>query len=301
MDIKKTRSITSFISSANRQANEYTYNFSIDYPDDVLLCRNNEYMEMNILSFDMPNTMYNINETNNVFEIIIDGISETRVIPAGNYTIKTFMKQLATLISNDKITITYNDAQNTYTFTKDISYNSIVKLKPITMGKLIGLTDNTEYTINFTTGLINLINYSKVIVSTENISFYYSNIANKQSNRQLFNNIIFWKSKADVEPYQVLKYNNEDGGNSFVYTIQDSQIQNIVFKLKNEREELITDAPDYLMVIKYNFYERQSINNSLISIDNARKELHNLIIFGSNRLKLLLSKKMYHLYIDKKR
>jgi hypothetical protein len=245
-------------------------------------------MEMNILSFDMPNTMYNINETNNVFEIIIDGISETRVIPAGNYTIKTFMKQLATLISNDKITITYNDAQNTYTFTKDISYNSIVKLKPITMGKLIGLTDNTEYTINFTTGLINLINYSKVIVSTENISFYYSNIANKQSNRQLFNNIIFWKSKADVEPYQILKYNNEDGGNSFVYTIQDSQIQNIVFKLKNEREELITDAPDYLMVIKYNFYERQSINNSLISIDDTMKELYNLIIFGLNRLKLLL-------------
>ena len=156
------------------------------------------------------------------------------------------------------------------------------------MGKLIGLADNTEYTINFTTGLINLINYSKVIVTTENISFYYSNIANKQSNRQLFNNIIFWKSKADVEPYQVLKYNNEDGGNSFVYTIQDSQIQNIVFKLKNERDELITDAPDYLMVIKYNFYEIQDITKSLISIDSTMKELYNLIIFGLNRLRLLL-------------
>ena len=104
MDIKKTRSITSFISSANRQANEYAYNFSIDYPDDVLLCRNNEYMEMNILSFDMPNTMYNINETNNVFEITTDGTGVTKVIPAGNYTVKTFMKQLATLINNDEIT-----------------------------------------------------------------------------------------------------------------------------------------------------------------------------------------------------
>jgi hypothetical protein len=288
MDIKKTRSITSFISSANRQANEYAYNFSIDYPDDVLLCRNNEYMEMNILSFDMPNTMYNINETNNVFEIITQGTGVTRVIPAGNYTVKTFMKQLTTLINNDNITITYNDAQNTYTFAKDTQSTSSYVFKPITMGKLIGLTDNTEYTINFTTGLINLINYSKVIVSTENISFYYSNIANKQSNRQLFNNIIFWKSKADVEPYQILKYNNEDGGNSFVYTIQDSQIQNIVFKLKNERDELITDAPDYLMVIKYNFYERQDITKSLISIDSTMKELYNLIIFGLNRLKLLL-------------
>jgi hypothetical protein len=62
----------------------------------------------------------------------------------------------------------------------------------------------------------------------------------------------------------------------------------IIFKLKNERDELITDAPDYLMVIKYSFYERQSINTSLISIDNTIKELYNLIIFGLNRLKLLL-------------
>jgi hypothetical protein len=245
-------------------------------------------MEMNVLSFDMPNTMYNINGTNNVFETITDGAGVTKVIPAGNYTVKTFMKQLATLINNDEITITYNDAQNTYTFAKDTEILTTYIFKPITMGKLIGLTDNTEYTINFTTGLINLINYSKVIVSTENISFYYSNIANKQSNRQLFNNIIFWKSKADIEPYQILKYNNEDGGNSFVYTIQDSQIQNIVFKLKNERDELITDAPDYLMVIKYNFYEIQDITKSLISIDSTMKELYNLIIFGLNRLKLLL-------------
>ena len=288
MDLNKTRSITSFISSVNRQANEHTYNFSIDYPDDVLLCRNNEYMEMNILSFDMPNTMYNINVSNNTFEIITDGTVEVKTIPTGNYTVKTFMKQLTTLINNEEITITYNEAQNTYTFAKDTQSTKAYIFKPVTMGKLIGLTDNTEYTINFTTGLINLINYSKVIVSTENISFYYSNIANKQSNKQLFNNIIFWKSKADVEPFQLLKYNNEDGGNSFVYNIQDKQIQNIVFQLKNERDELITDAPDYIMVVQYNFYEKKDITTSLISIDNTMKEIYNLIIFGLNRLRLLL-------------
>lgn len=298
MDIKKTRSITSFISSANRQQNEFSYNFSIDYPDDVLLCKNNEYMEMNVLSFDMPNTMYNINETNNIFEIITDTTVEDteaeavrvitrKVIPAGNYTVKTFMRQLTTLINNDEITITYNDAQNTYNFASIVSASAYI-FKPITMGSLIGLTNNTEYAINFTTGLINLINYEKIIVSVENVSFYYSNIANKLSNRQLFNNIIFWKSKADVQPFQILKYNNEDGGNSFVYHIEDNQIQNIVFKLKNERDELITDAPEYLMVVKYTFYERQDITKSLISIDYTMKEIYNLIIFGLNRLRLLL-------------
>jgi hypothetical protein len=91
-----------------------------------------------------------------------------------------------------------------------------------------------------------------------------------------------------VEPFQLLKYNNEDGGNSFVYNIQDKQIQNIVFQLKNERDELITDAPDYIMVVQYNFYEKKDITTSLISIDNTMKEIYNLIIFGLNRLRLLL-------------
>lgn len=288
MDLNKTRTITSFISSVNRQPNEHTYNFSIDYPDDVLMCRNNEYMEMNVLSFDMPNTMYNINDSNNKFEIITDGVVEIKTIASGNYTVKTFMKQLKTLINNDDIVISYNEAQNTYSFTKDdvVIVNYI--FKPISMGKLIGLTNDTEYTISFTSGLINLIDYSKVIVCAENLSFYYSNVANKKNNQQLFNNIIFWKSKSDIEPYQVLKYNNEDGGNSFVYHIQDRHIPNIAFQLKNEKDEFIKDAPDYIMVIQYNFFEVKDINTSLVSIDKTLKELYNLIIFAMNRLKLLL-------------
>ena len=71
------------------------------------------------------------------------------------------MKQLTTLINNDEITRTYNDAQYIYTFAKDTQSTASYIFKPITMGKLIGLADNTEYTINFTTGLINLINFLK--------------------------------------------------------------------------------------------------------------------------------------------
>ena len=86
----KNRTITSFISSKNRQTQENVYDFTIDYPDNILLCRQNEYMELNILSFDMANTMYNINGNNNSFEIITNGTAVSLNIPAGNYNIKTF-------------------------------------------------------------------------------------------------------------------------------------------------------------------------------------------------------------------
>jgi len=294
MNINKTRSITSFISSKNRQSQENTYDFTIDYPDGILTCRPNEYMELNVLSFDMPNTMYNINKKNNEFDIITPTETIRKTIPEGNYSIKTFMTQLNNLIGNEFITITYNEAQNTYTFFKSYELIDIYKIKSISIGQLIGVMDNVEYeigTLGYTTGLVNLINYNKVIVRTENISYYYSNVENIRTNTNnsvISSDIIFWKSKADIEPYKILKYNNEDGGNSFVYKIENRQINSIVFLLRNERNEIIYDAPDYMIVIQYNFYEKQDIKKILNSIDNTMKELYNTILFSINRLKLLL-------------
>jgi hypothetical protein len=299
METNKTRSITSFISSANRQAHEQVYDFSIDYPDGILVCNADEYMELNVLSFDMPNTMYNINENNNVFEFITDGVVVSKTIPAGNYSVKTFMVQLSSLINNTDISIKYNEAQNTYTFTKKGTSQSIYKIKPITIGNLIGVGNNIEYEITtvttsgFKTGLINLVNYNKVIVETENLNYYYSNMHNLHGNegsKQLFSNIIFWKSKADVEPFQVLKYNNEDGGNSFVYKVMNKQINSISFRLKNEKEQILTDAPDYLMVIQFNFYQKKErdVHSILLSLDTTIKEIYNTILFALNRLRLLL-------------
>ncbi len=105
------------------------------------------------------------------------------------------------------------------------------------------MTNNVAITITsggVSTGLINLQDYSKVIVK---------------------------KTKSDIEPFKVLKYNNEDGGNSFVYTITDKQVNSASFLLKNERDEFITDCPDHLMVVQYIIYEKEdhTIKNSLLS------------------------------------
>jgi hypothetical protein len=95
--------------------------------------------------------MYNINSLNNTLQVN----GENKYIPNGNYSVKTFKTILLTLLPAGTA-ITYNDAQNTYTFT------GTGTLKPITMGDLIGLTNNIEVSINnLTTGLINLSAYSE--------------------------------------------------------------------------------------------------------------------------------------------
>lgn len=315
-----TRKITSFISSSNRQPNEPIYNFSVDYPDGVLSCKENEHIELNVLSFDMPNNMYNINSTNDHFQITLDNANITDIhIKHGNYTIKTLLKEFQDIFSQnvipetsilhtffgtyaDALTIEciYNETTNTYTFKKVIDLPFGISLpigfslyfKPINCGSLIGMTNNLEKEITangMTTGLINLIDYNKIIVHTDNISYYYSNIENlsTNSNRQFLSNIIFWKSKADVPPYQIIKYNNEDGGNSFVYKIENREINSLVLQLKNERGEFLTDAVNYMIVIQYIIYERDDGNIFLKSIDNTIKKIFDAVVFAMGRLRLL--------------
>jgi hypothetical protein len=290
--MSKYKTITSFIKSSNRATGENTYNFSIDFTDGVLSCDNNEYMEINVLSFDMINSMYNINSNNNQFIIRRGTTDTTYTIPVGNYSVKTFLTQLQGLINDPHITITYNTAQNTYTFTKN-GTNQLHYIIPSKISGLINLLPTTIYeipTTGQTTGFVNLVNYSKIILRTEGINYYYSNIENYGSrNTATLSNIIFWKTKSDVEPFVLLKYNNEDGGNSFSYKIENKEINNITFLLKNENNEFITDAPDYMVALQFNFYrvEDDIMKLNIISINKIINEIYNILIFALNKLNLI--------------
>jgi hypothetical protein len=277
----KRRTITSFISSKYRGASDKTYDLTVDYADEGISCKDNEYIELNVVSFDMPNNMYNINSLNNTLQV--NGVN--KYIPNGNYSVKTFKTILLTLLPAGTA-ITYNDAQNPYTFT------GTGTLKPITMGDLIGLTNNLQVSINnLTTGLINLSAYSKVILRTQGITYYQSNLENltNTSALQLYSDVIFWKTKTDIEPFKMISYNNEDAGNNFSLQLQDKMIFRLQLQLKNEKNEFITDAPDYTAVIQYNIYEKQddAIKITIVSLLKLLNDFYISFLTLAQNMRLL--------------
>lgn len=278
----KKKTITSFIHSKNRVASDKVYDFVVDYPDGIISCKDNEYIELNVVSFDMLNNMYNINSTNNCLKVN----ATLTYIPHGNYSVKTFRTMLLSLLPSGT-TILYNEAQNTYSFT------GTGTIEPITMGALIGLTNNIQVPINnLTTGLINLSSFSKIILRTQGITYYQSNLENLQvttSNLQLFSDIIFWKNKQDIEPFKIIAYNNEDGGNNFCLEVQDKMIFRLQFQLKNEKNEFIEDAPDWMAVIQYNIYERQDdvMKLTLVSLLKLLNDFYISFLTLAQKMKLL--------------
>lgn len=294
---EKFKTITSFIKSSNRGSNEKPYDFSIDYPDGVLTCNGDEYMEVNVVSFDMINTMYNIYSNNNEFIIRRGTTDTTYTIPEGNYSVKTFMATMIELMNEPHIIMSYNTAQNTYTFKKLAGITQLYYLIPHKIWSIINLLPTNPYNIpvaGFNTGYVNLVNYSKIILRTEGLNYYYSNIENYGSlygvrNSSTLSNIIFWACKSDIEPFKVIKYNNEDAGRSFNYRIENREINNLTLQLRNENNEFITDAPDYLIALQFNFYKRDdnTIKNAIVSINKLLNEIYTTLIFAMKRLNLL--------------
>ena len=51
-----------FINSANREPNEKSYDFSIFFDNDEINVNLNEGVNVNVVSFSMLNSMYNVNQ-----------------------------------------------------------------------------------------------------------------------------------------------------------------------------------------------------------------------------------------------
>ena len=102
-----------FINSKNRDKNENIYDFNI-YLKNQIFVGKNEGVNINVMSFSMLNSMYNVNSTtkNNIFTIRrtnldgITGIVDTSItIPFGNYSVITLKDTINSLLTSSSLSL----------------------------------------------------------------------------------------------------------------------------------------------------------------------------------------------------
>ena len=250
-----------FTSSKNRQPNENIYDFVVNFQTANISCNENQYMSINVLSFDMMNTMYNVNSNtkNNTFKLTINSSDTIYTIPYGNYTVYTFMDTVNTLL-NGLIKLTYNPAQNSYTFIKTAIDVNNYYIDPLNSLKFFGFKGKTQITSGgITGGYVNMVNYNKVILRVSNINFDYFTFENIRDPDSFVENsdILFMISKQDVEPFKMISYNNADASTSFRYNLYDKNLDFIELKLTNENDEVILDASDYILNLQIIVKDKQ--------------------------------------------
>ena len=253
-----------FINSANRSSTDKTYDFTIYFDNDEILINPNEGVNVNVVSFSLLNSMYNVNEftENNKFKLrqyISNHHTDTFItIPFGNYSVYTFMEQLNILLSG-KIKVSYNIATNTYTYT-NITANHY-HIMPMNCIKLLGLNDTTEIaTTGTTSGYINMVNYQQVILRCPTLVFETCAMDNIQDRNNFIaiSDFLYWINKQDVEPFKMINYRNEDCSTVYSYNVLNQNFNALNFKLVNEYNQPILDAPDFLLQLQISVFDKDN-------------------------------------------
>ena len=251
-----------YINSANRMSNDKTYDFTIYFDNDDILVNPNEGMNVNLVSFSMLNSMYNVNQytSNNLFNVInSSGTITSYSIPFGNYNAYTLADALNTLLSG-KIQVVYNIPTNTYTYTNLTA--SYLDISPINCKKLLGISTITRINANqsITSTYINMVDYQQIIIKCPTLVFENCSMDNIQdrNNNIAISDFLYWVNKQDIEPFKMINYRNEDCSTLYSYNVLNTRLSLLNFKLVNELNQPIYDAPDFLMQIQISVFDKDN-------------------------------------------
>ena len=282
-----------FINSANRNPIEKTYDFNLFFDNDELIINPNEGVNVSVVSFSLLNSMYNVNQytSNNTFILHNNTLSTntTITIPYGNYNVFTLQNQLNTLLSGS-ISVSYNVATNTYTYTNISLYS--LNIIPQNCYKLLGLSTTTSISsLGTNSSYVNMVNYQQVILRCPTLVFENNSMDNIQDKNNFIavSDILYWVNKQDVEPFKMINYKNEDCGTLYSYNIVNRSFSTLNFKLVNEFNQPIYDAPDYLLQIQISIFDKDNNYFKEASLQ-ALKLLNDIYFTLLNIISLLIKK-----------
>lgn len=250
-----------FINSANRNKLESCFDFNIFFDNDEIIVRPNEAVNINVVSFSILNSMYNVNQYTNNSSFVLQKNNTSNIvinIPYGNYSVYSLREQLNSLMTG-MISVVYNVATNTYTY-KNLTSDDY-KLNPINCKRLLGISGLTTITTQgITSQYINMVDYQQIILRCPTLVFESSSMDNIQDNKNFIaiSDILYWVNKQDVEPFKMINYRNEDCSTAYSYNIVNTSFSSLNFKLVNEFNQPIYDAPDFLLQLQITIFDRNS-------------------------------------------
>ena len=261
--------INIYINSKNRDLNESISNFTVRIPQNLLRLEQGEHFSLNVNGFYCYISWFNcIDNFNDEFHIIIKNIDneviETYIykLNDGNPNVNDVKTNLNNLLLN-KVNITYDKQRNKFIFKRTLPVSTQqykMYLKIINSEDFLGFykSDRNEelllpYLQNvFSNNIVNILGDEAIIIKINGDCILAGNtVDNFGTETYEPSNIIFMKP-IDVPSNGLLKYNNEDGGDSFQYRLANvEQITWFTLTVYNQDNELIPNFSDYILLLQF--------------------------------------------------
>ena len=269
--------INVYISSKKRLSNEKSNDFTVDFPSGMIKCDpKKEFLVMNINGIIMQNSFYNTQEINNKYKVIVDDlITYNFEIPIGNYNVlellDIFNDQLSSLVK-----VEYSQTLNKYKWTNNILINKKITIVSISANDFLGFKNNNSYDI--TTGnfvmsenTINVSGDELVLFQMPTIKQTYPCIDNFFNGSIVDSSIVAYLP-INVPSFGLMIYDNQDGGDSFCYRIENEKIDSLRIVCFNQDMDNI-EVGDYQFSVQFEIHQKRTLN---IILENILKLVSNI-------------------------
>ena len=252
------------LDSRNGEIVNNGYNSEIIFDFEGSLIFDNSYIQLMfcVNSFSCPNSLYMINEKNNLLSITINSILTNYNIPFGNYNITNFISALSQILPNT-FTTTYSTINNKITLTNSLNEFSINSSS--TIYEIMGFKKNTIYN---SVNKILTMPYTSNFVGLKNLNIALENI--QTENLESYN-----KSQTDI--IQSINIDNTKPIINYVRTndmmipLKTNFIDNIHIKLLDDENNLLNLNNQYFN-LTMQFTKIKDINRFKHSFQNIMNE-----------------------------
>ena len=277
-----TDKINLYINSSYRKKDETTSSIKCIVPSGLIKSYGKDYLTLSVTSFYCFNTLYQMDETNNEFSVIIRDTSNNLtqllfysfVNCVGNPNVYDIREELNILLDG-YISVTYDKIKNLFLFTRTKAHsatNHKIFLKIKTCGTFLGFSkDYNNKEIEITTdGIysyqpINVMYHQQILINIDgDIQLPINNLDNKYSDTFEPSSVLFIKP-IDINRNQLIMYDNIDGNASFQYKIsQKDTINQINTRITNQDNEDISTLGDWNLTMQFERHD-EDITESLLT------------------------------------
>ena len=291
-----TDKINLYINSSYRKKDETTSYLKCIVPSGLIKSYGKDYLTLSVTSFYCFNTLYQMDETNNEFSLVIRDTSNnlTQLLffsldnCVGNPNVYDIRNELNELLDGN-ISITYDKIKNLFVFTRTKAHdtdNDKIYLKIKTCGTFLGFSkDYNNKEIEITTdGIysyqpINVIYHQQLLINIDgDIQMPINNLDNKNSDTFEVSSVLFTKP-IDIQKNQLIMYDNGDGNASFQYKIsQKDTINQINIRITNQDNEDISTLGDWNLTLQFERHDEDMTESILNQIKEYIKYI--FIVLG---------------------
>jgi hypothetical protein len=249
----------------NSKHYEKSNDFEVSFPPATIKCDpKTEYIVLNVNGWIMKNDFYNTQDGNNQYSIDVSNLDDSGVISylftivEGNYNVLEMLEILQSDLSQYNVEVSYDDNINKYRF-KNLFTDKKVKLNSDTAYDFLGLEKGESYDILpneiFTSvNPINMAGDELVCLQIPNLQKTYPVLDDFKSGEMKKSDIIAYLS-INAPPYALLEYKNWDGGDSFSYRLENTEIDTLRLVCLNQDLQNIK-VGDYQLNLQFEIHKR---------------------------------------------